>query len=85
MFYLLFVLYMIFRACTLAIHLVLQIINGNVDNGKQTCLRDWHGFEWMKMGLIMWMLRIYSRQCHLALCSIFVRVSENEKFLDLAM
>ena len=25
------------------------------------------------------------RQCHLALCSIFVRVSENEKFLDLAM
>ena len=26
-----------------------------------------------------------TRQCHLALCSIFVRVSENEKFLDLAM
>lgn len=27
----------------------------------------------------------FTMQCHLALCSIFVRVSENEKFLDLAM
>ena len=26
-----------------------------------------------------------TRQCHLASCSIFVRGSENEKFLDLAM